>query len=114
MGAAGAPFPYFITFVEPASAFNLLVAVMAIAVPMIGWYRIVDRSGHWWFASRHNPGNCYGQYLLGAEFADRRCCTGRFYFPGATGDYRFVSRFHTFHTQEAKGKWLSQFLQLPT
>jgi branched-chain amino acid transport system permease protein len=36
MGAAGAPFPYFITFVEPASAFNLLVAVMAIAVPMIG------------------------------------------------------------------------------
>jgi branched-chain amino acid transport system permease protein len=36
MGAAGAPFPYFITFVEPVSAFNLLVAVMAIAVPMIG------------------------------------------------------------------------------
>ena len=36
MGMAGAPFPYFITFVEPVSAFNLLIAVNAIAVPMIG------------------------------------------------------------------------------
>ena len=94
MGAAGAPFPYFITFVEPASAFNLLVAVMAIAVPMIGgtasWIGPVIGG----LLLGHNPGNCYGQYLLGAEFTDRRCCTGWFYFPGATGDYRFVSGFH--------------------
>ncbi len=36
MGMAGAPFPYFITFVEPVSTFSLLIAVNAIAVPMIG------------------------------------------------------------------------------
>ena len=36
MGMAGGPFPYFITFVEPVSTFSLLVAVNAIAVPLIG------------------------------------------------------------------------------
>jgi branched-chain amino acid transport system permease protein len=36
MGMAGAPFPYFVTFVDPLSAFSLLVAVNAIAMPMIG------------------------------------------------------------------------------
>jgi branched-chain amino acid transport system permease protein len=36
MGVAGAPFPLFVAFVEPVSAFNLLVAVNAIAMPMIG------------------------------------------------------------------------------
>jgi branched-chain amino acid transport system permease protein len=36
MGVAGAPYPFFVTFVEPVSAFNLLVAVNSIAMPMIG------------------------------------------------------------------------------
>lgn len=36
MGMAGAPLPYYITFVEPISAFNLLIAVNSIAMPMIG------------------------------------------------------------------------------
>jgi branched-chain amino acid transport system permease protein len=36
MGVAGAPFPFFVTFVDPASAFNLFIAVNAIAMPMIG------------------------------------------------------------------------------
>jgi len=36
MGMAGAPFPYYIGYIEPASAFNLLYAVNAIAMPMIG------------------------------------------------------------------------------
>ena len=36
MGVAGALYPYFVTYVEPVSAFNLLVAVNAIAMPMIG------------------------------------------------------------------------------
>jgi branched-chain amino acid transport system permease protein len=36
MGIAGAPYPFFVTFVEPVSAFNLLVAVNSIAMPMIG------------------------------------------------------------------------------
>jgi len=36
MGMAGAPFPYIISFVDPASTFNLAYAVNAIAMPMIG------------------------------------------------------------------------------
>src|SRR5262249_24724796 len=36
MGVAGAPFPYYITFVEPASTFNLSYAVNSIAMPMVG------------------------------------------------------------------------------
>ena len=36
MGVAGAPFPYFITFVDPLSAFSLFIAVNAIAMPLIG------------------------------------------------------------------------------
>ncbi|MBT3553236.1 MAG: branched-chain amino acid ABC transporter permease [Rhodospirillaceae bacterium] len=42
MSIAGAPFPFFVTFVDPVSAFALLIAVNAIAMPMIGgtayWY----------------------------------------------------------------------------
>lgn len=42
MGIAGAPYPFFVTFVDPVSAFALLIAVNAIAMPMIGgtsvWY----------------------------------------------------------------------------
>ncbi|MFC7397390.1 branched-chain amino acid ABC transporter permease [Chelatococcus sp. GCM10030263] len=36
MGMAGAPFPYFITYVDPPSAFSLAIAVNAIAMPLIG------------------------------------------------------------------------------
>jgi branched-chain amino acid transport system permease protein len=36
MGMAGAPFPYYIGYLEPASAFGLTYAVNAIAMPMIG------------------------------------------------------------------------------
>jgi branched-chain amino acid transport system permease protein len=36
MGVAGAPYPYFVTFVDPLSAFSLFIAVNAIAMPMIG------------------------------------------------------------------------------
>jgi branched-chain amino acid transport system permease protein len=42
MAIAGAPYPLFVTFVDPLSAFNLTIAVNAIAMPMIGgtgtWY----------------------------------------------------------------------------
>jgi branched-chain amino acid transport system permease protein len=42
MGVAGAPYPFFVSFVDPVSAFSLLIAVNAIAMPMIGgtavWY----------------------------------------------------------------------------
>ncbi|MGE0563070.1 MAG: branched-chain amino acid ABC transporter permease [Pseudolabrys sp.] len=36
MGMAGAPFSYYIGYVEPASAFDLSYAVNSIAMPMIG------------------------------------------------------------------------------
>jgi hypothetical protein len=36
MGMAGAPFPYYIGYLEPSSAFGLAYAVNAIAMPMIG------------------------------------------------------------------------------
>jgi len=36
MGLAGAPFPLYVTYVDPPSAFNLDYAVNAVAMPMIG------------------------------------------------------------------------------
>lgn len=36
LGVAGAPFPYYVTLVEPASAFGLDYAVNSLAMPMIG------------------------------------------------------------------------------
>jgi branched-chain amino acid transport system permease protein len=36
MGLAGAPFPFYLTFVEPASVFDLNYAVNSLAMPMIG------------------------------------------------------------------------------
>jgi hypothetical protein len=36
MGMAGAPYPYYIGYLEPASAFGLPYAVNSIAMPMIG------------------------------------------------------------------------------
>jgi branched-chain amino acid transport system permease protein len=42
MGMAGAPYPFFVTFVDPLSAFSMFIAVNAIAMPLIGgtkvWY----------------------------------------------------------------------------
>jgi branched-chain amino acid transport system permease protein len=53
MGVAGAPYPFFVTFVDPLSAFNLFVAVNAIAMPMIGG------TSHW-------IGPVIGALLLGS------------------------------------------------
>lgn len=36
MGMAGAPFPYYISYLQPASAFGLEYTVNSIAMPMIG------------------------------------------------------------------------------
>jgi branched-chain amino acid transport system permease protein len=41
MGAAGAPMPMYLSFIEPASTFNLNYAIGALASPMIGG------TGHW-------------------------------------------------------------------
>ena len=36
MGAAGAPFPMYMSFIEPVSAFSLNYSVSALAMPIIG------------------------------------------------------------------------------
>ena len=36
MGLAGGPFPYYVTYIDPPSAFNLDISVNAVAMPMIG------------------------------------------------------------------------------
>ena len=36
MGMAGAPLPYYVTYLDPASGFNLAYAVNSIAMPLIG------------------------------------------------------------------------------
>jgi branched-chain amino acid transport system permease protein len=36
MGVAGAPFPYYVTYVDPGGTFNLAYAVNSIAMPVIG------------------------------------------------------------------------------
>jgi branched-chain amino acid transport system permease protein len=39
LAAAGAPYPYYASFVEPSTAFSLVVGVNAIAMPLIGGTR---------------------------------------------------------------------------
>jgi branched-chain amino acid transport system permease protein len=36
MGMAGAPFPYYITYLDPNSAFSLAYGINSIAMPLIG------------------------------------------------------------------------------
>jgi branched-chain amino acid transport system permease protein len=36
MGMAGAPLPYYVTYLDPTSSFNLAYAVNAVAMPVIG------------------------------------------------------------------------------
>jgi branched-chain amino acid transport system permease protein len=36
MGMAGAPLPYYVTYLDPVSAFSLSYAVNTIAMPLIG------------------------------------------------------------------------------
>jgi branched-chain amino acid transport system permease protein len=53
MGAAGAPMPMYLSFIEPASTFNLSYSVSALAMPMIGG------TAHW-------IGPVIGALLLGS------------------------------------------------
>ena len=41
MGMAGAPFPYYIGYLQPSSAFGLEYAVNSIAMPMIDSYDVI-------------------------------------------------------------------------
>jgi branched-chain amino acid transport system permease protein len=36
MGMSGAPLPYYVTYLDPASSFNLSYAVNSVAMPLIG------------------------------------------------------------------------------
>ena len=55
MGMAGAPFPYYITYLEPSSAFGLAYAVNSIAMPMIGGTGELDRPAGRRDPARHDP-----------------------------------------------------------
>jgi branched-chain amino acid transport system permease protein len=53
MGMAGAPFPYYVTYLDPASGFDLAYAVNGVAMPLIGG------TSSW-------PGPVVGAILLGS------------------------------------------------
>ena len=53
LGAGGAPMPMYLSFIEPASSFNLSYAISALAMPIIGGI------GHW-------AGPVIGGLLLGS------------------------------------------------
>ena len=53
MGMAGAPFPFYVTYVDPATAFGLAIAVNSIAMPLVGG------TAAWW-------GPVVGAILLGS------------------------------------------------
>ncbi len=53
MGMAGAPFPYYVSYVDPATAFSLAIAVNSIAMPLVGG------TAAWW-------GPVVGAILLGS------------------------------------------------
>lgn len=53
MGMAGAPFPYYVSYVDPATAFSLAIAVNSIAMPLIGG------TAAWW-------GPVVGAVMLGS------------------------------------------------
>jgi branched-chain amino acid transport system permease protein len=36
MGMAGAPLPYYVTYLDPTSGFNLAYAVNGVAMPLVG------------------------------------------------------------------------------
>ena len=57
MGLAGAPLPYYVTYLDPASGFNLNYAVNAIAMPLIGG------TGSW-------AGPVIGAVLVGGHHVD--------------------------------------------
>ena len=77
MGMAGAPFPYYIGYLQPSSAFGLDYAVNSIAMPMIGgttsWVGPADRRDPAGLAAADRDRH----HLVGGQPADRRAAAGR-------------------------------------
>ena len=94
MGMAGAPFPYYIGYLEPSSAFGLAYAVNSIAMPMIGgttsWVGPLVGA-----ISARNvaTGRDRHDFLCGQP-ADRRPPAGRLRHRGAEGHRRPGAGFH--------------------
>ena len=72
MGMAGAPLPYYVTYLDPASSFNLSYAVNSVAMPVIGGMQQLDRPGDRRDPPGHDPAAGDGDDLLRAQPADRR------------------------------------------
>ena len=71
MGMAGAPLPYYVTYVEPSSAFNLSYAVNSVAMPVVGGMTQLGRPDHRRGSARDDPAVRDGDDLVGAQPADR-------------------------------------------
>ena len=72
MGMAGAPFPYYITYIEPSSAFGLAYAVNSIAMPMIGGTSTLGRAAGRRDPARLDPRMGARDHLVRRQPADRR------------------------------------------
>ena len=72
MGMAGAPLPYYVTYLDPSSSFNLAYAVNSVAMPADRRHDQLDRSGDRRDPARHDPAGRDRDDLIGAEPVDRR------------------------------------------
>ena len=85
MGMAGAPLPYYVTYLDPASGFSLAYAVNGIAMPLIGgtssWLGPVIGAVLLGDAAAGRDGDD----LVGAQPADRRADDGGLRHRGAEG-----------------------------
>jgi hypothetical protein len=89
MGMAGAPLPYYVSFLEPASTFNLAYAVNTIAMAMIGgnMARSADRRR----AAGDRAAGRDRHDLVRDQSDGRRRLAGRFRHAGAERDCRAVA-----------------------
>ena len=90
MGMAGAPLPYYVTYLDPTSGFSLNYAVNAIAMPLIGgtgsWLGPGDRRG----AGRRPAGVSARHHLVGGQRAGGGRADGGLRHPGPAGHRRPV------------------------
>ena len=91
MGVAGAPFPYYVSHLEPGSAFSLAIAVNAIAMPMIGGTIELGRAGDRRGAPGRRAADRDGDDFLDPQSADRRLAADRLRDFRARGDCRAVA-----------------------
>ncbi len=76
MGMAGAPFPYYIGYIQPQSAFGLGVRGQFDRHADDRRHHQLDRAAGRLYPARLRPAICHGDDLLGGQPADRRLDAG--------------------------------------